>query len=179
VNRRRIPQLAFGLLITTAACAAQPQSVVGAPGEVDAATMADIGSVASSLGSGGLDPASTPPTTATAVLTDRQEALTLTYGTAEGDPGDPDAQVYVVQLEGSFRGYMAKGPTQESVDSIKGNALVFVYDVASREVVAWGIPPEPHDLSKLGRVFTVPVKVSPTHGVTSTPAPSSSPDEAA
>ena len=165
--------LLIACLVLLASCATRTGA--GAiNSSIDESDVKDLQTIADSLGSGSIDPAVPPPTTAEAVRTTRGPGLVLTYGTAEGDPGDQSAPVYVVQLQGAFRGYLSKGPTQESVDNIRGTALVFVYDITTERPIAWGISPNPHDLSSLGVVFTFPVEIAPTHA---TPSASSEPSQ--
>ena len=103
--------LAITCIIMLASCATRT-GAGSINSSIDASNVTDLQRIADSLGSGSIDPAFPPPTTAEVVRTTRGPALVLTYGTAEGDPGDQSAPVYVVQLQG-----LARSPTRSAARS--------------------------------------------------------------
>jgi hypothetical protein len=119
-------------------------------------TAQELQTTAEHIGSGNLDPDSTPPSTAQVVLSTRREALTATSG-AQDYTLDSSAPVYVVQLEGSIIGCQAKVFDPSSIPT--GRALYFLFDPSSGQLTDWGIRLEPIDLSTLGKVSDISVKL--------------------
>jgi len=121
----------------------------------DQAVTQELQAVANRLGSGNLAPNATAPSTADVVETTRGEALSASSG--DTDNLDPGATVYMVQLQGTFVGCMAKVPDPTSVT---GQGLVFIFDPASGQLTDWGIEQNPIDLAALGQVSSIAVSLS-------------------
>jgi hypothetical protein len=143
--------VALGALVTTLVARGSSQYPIIPSGQL----LQNIQADAENLGKGNLDPTSIPPSSAQVVLTNRGAASAA--GTWV-ESLDPSTQVYVVQLQGSFVGNMAKVPDAKSIP--RGSALVFLYDPASNQLTDWGIAPQPWNLSALGQVSVIPVNIS-------------------
>ncbi len=128
-------------------------------------------SVAARLGDYNMSVGATPPNSAEVVETTYAEALSFTSGDIL-PASAPNPPVYVVQLRGSFTGYMAKIPLGAATPT--GAAATFIFDPASGQANDWGFEKAPLDLSTLGSVSQFPVTITPIGGGSPSPSPTPS-----
>jgi len=157
-QRRRIAVAVIGAALILGAVLVGEAAMGGPkyPAIPDQEMSAQLQAAGNNLVSGNLATDATIPSSAEVVEASRGKATAATTG--DSDNLDPEAPVYVVQVEGDFVGCMAKTPEPTS---ITGGGLVFIFDAGSGQVTDWRIVTKPIALTGLGEVSSISLDPSP------------------